>query len=92
MTISLEVQRGNMVGVGKRGNSIQQGAGIHGETCGTVRKASKFMCLTHSEAKEYQNVKSLEQRNAYCRALQEDGLLMSLKKKKKTPELPKPFR
>ena len=58
------------------GNSIQ-GAGIHGENCGTVRKASKFMCLTHSEAKEYQNVKSLEQRNAYCRALQGDGWLMS---------------
>ena len=37
-------------GVGKRGNSIQQGAGIHGETCRTVRKASKFMCPTHSEA------------------------------------------
>ena len=76
MTISLEVQRGNMVGVGKRGNSIQPGAGIHGETCGTVRKASKFMYLTHSEAKEYQNVKSLEQRNAYYRALQGDGWLM----------------
>ena len=52
MTISLEVQRGNVVGVGKRGNSIQQGAGIHGETCRTVRKASKFMCPTHSEAKQ----------------------------------------
>ena len=43
---------------------------------GEIVTEHKSECPTHSEAKQYQNIRVLEHRKVYCRAMQRDGWLM----------------